>query len=181
MADEPQREKDETELLTLDQRITTPNPDQRKTDSIDINIQVTPGHDMVVNHLSGDQELGTGAEMNAVLEAENAGEGHTTVAEVQPVDNSVETPRTPDPETNGPDQQALKAAAPVEETPAEETPEVDEPAEEPAEVPAEPETPEEPAEVTQPDVNETDTPAQPEADEPAAPADEPTPEDVEGV
>src|SRR6185312_9888802 len=115
---------------------------------IDIDKAVMPGHDMVVNHLDGSQELAQGHVARAVMEQEAATNKFVPVDKVKAV--NTESPRSPDPETNGPDQQvpgqtadevvAASQPAPAEEQAeeapvaeeapaAEETPAVEEPAE----------------------------------------------------
>lgn len=118
-------------ITVVDRREESPLP------RININEPVTPGHDMVVNHIDGSQELAQG-HVAAAVHAQEAKDPSKVVAaadvEAGPAD---ENPRTPDPETNGPDQQVSGKTAdvvvadsqpdvnPNEVTPAHPTPESD--------------------------------------------------------
>lgn len=98
--------EDPTQTMTLDEKIQP----QTLGPTADLNIDepVTPGHDMVVNHLDGNQELGTGNEAVAVAAAEAKSGEHVAVSEVK-VPAETTSRSAPDPEVNGLDQQTLVA------------------------------------------------------------------------
>lgn len=122
---------------SLDSKIHTNEPVSLA--HIDINVMVTPGHDMVVNHVDGSQEVAQGHIAVAVM-AQEATNGGVVVAPADVEAQSTETPRSSDPEVNGKDQPVATTpvATPVEtpevpETPVEETPVTDNPTESPVE------------------------------------------------
>lgn len=113
---------DPTANMTVDEKIQ-PNT-ATAPESFDITVSVKPGHDMVINHLDGAQELGTGNEMLAVTAAEAASGTHVPLSDVQ-VDPETTHRSFPDPETNQPNPAVDAVTAPAEPV-----------------VPVEPETPE---------------------------------------
>lgn len=129
MTDEVHQD-DQTVNMSLDQKV---QPNTRTAPpTFDISQPVRPGHDMVVNHLDGAQELATGNEAVAVAAAEAESGQHVPVSAVQPQPTESVHRSTPDPETNQP---AVSAdSVPAEEAPAEveapTAPEVPEAAEE---------------------------------------------------
>lgn len=139
-------QNDPTTNMSIDQKIT-PNT-QTVPPTFDISQPVVPGHDMVINHLDGAQELGTGNEANAVVAAEAEQGQHVALSDVQPQPEETVHRSTPDPETNQPNP-AVATPSQLPEVGDErvneasvETP--DQPAEEP-EVPTVPDVPEEDA------------------------------------
>lgn len=122
MSDE-QHQDDPTTGMSIDQKIT-PNT-QSAPPTFDISQPVVPGHDMVVNHLDGAQELATGNEAVAVAAAEAEKGENVPVSDVQPQPEESNHRSMPDPETNQPNPAAPNAAqqaaapAPVEEAAAE--------------------------------------------------------------
>lgn len=93
--------------------------------TIDINVMVTPGHDMVVNHVDGSQELAQGSVALAVMAQEAVSGEHVDPADVTA--QSSEAPRSSDPETNGIDQQTVAASNAVASLVAATAPVVEEP------------------------------------------------------
>lgn len=141
--------------MTDNTPVTTTPGDNQAVESFDINIKVEPGHDMVINHLDGSQELGTAEERIRVEKEEGTAGSHQDP--VVPAANA-QAPATPvEPETPATDE-------------PEESPEVETPTETPApeEPVTAPETPESPAE--DPSTLNTE-PVEPPAEEPAKPAD----------
>lgn len=130
-------------ITVVDRRAETPLP------RININEAVTPGHDMVVNHIDGSQEMAQG-HVAAAIHAQEAADPSkvVSVADVEAGEPD-ENPRTPDPETNGPDQQVAGKTAdqvvadsqpdvsPNEVTPANPAPESEGAEEEAGKAPAE--------------------------------------------
>lgn len=107
--------EDPTTSMTLDEKI---QPQTLSVpDTFDISQPVTPGHDMVINHLDGTQELGTGNEMLAVTAAEADSGQHVPLASVQ-VAPETDHRSVSDPEVNGPDQAALLAEKVALQAPA---------------------------------------------------------------
>lgn len=168
----PVQTTDPTQTMTIDEKIQ-PNVAEPLA-TFDITIAVTPGHDMVINHGDGSQELSTGAEMLAVVAKETELGRNVPLAEVQAAVDPETTHRSvPDPEVNGTDQATLAAVVAPADAP---------------EVPDEPEAPAETPEqtpvsetVTEPDVA-PEKPAQdpvPQTSPETSVA--PTPEDVEGL
>lgn len=160
MADEVHQD-DPTMNMSLDQKIQ-PNT-QTAPPTFDISQPVVPGHDMVVNHLDGTQELATGNEANAIAKAEAEKGENVPLSEVQPQPEESTHRSVPDPETNQPNpavgRQLPETGDPVS-APAEQEP-VDDVT--PEEVEDEPETPKE------------------ETPEDSEEKSEPTSEDVDGV
>lgn len=132
-------------INVVDRRVETPLP------RVNINEAVTPGHDMVVNHVDGSQELAQGHVAHAVM-AEEAKTGEVVSLDSVNAGPAQENPRTPDPETNGPDQQVSGQTA--DEVVAASQPDVN--ANEPT--PAFP-TPSEGEEPAEPSVGEEDSKA----------------------
>jgi len=100
--------KDETTTMTIDEKIQPQTLSAPAT--FDISQPVVPGHDMVVNHLDGTQELATGNEAVEIAAREAVKGSNVPLSEVQ----GQVAPETlhrsvSDPEVNGPDQELLKA------------------------------------------------------------------------
>lgn len=104
---DPQHQDDPTTRMSIDEKIT-PNT-QTTPSTFDISQPVIPGHDMVINHLDGTQELGTGNEMLAVTAAEAESGSHVPLSDIQPQPKEILHRSVSDPEVNGPDQELLKA------------------------------------------------------------------------
>lgn len=131
---------------TIDESIQTQSPDPLPR--VNIDQPVTPGHDAVVNHVDGSQEVAQG-HVAAAIHAQEAKTGEVvSVADVE-AGEAQESPRSKDPETNGPDQQEpgktadeVVAETQPEENPEEVTPAFPSPKEDeaPAEAPAQPST-----------------------------------------
>lgn len=132
---------------SLDSNITQNQPVQLGT--INIDVSVTPGHDMVVNHVDGSQELAPGHVALAVMAAE-AKQGNVVSLDAVDAQPS-ESPRSNDPEVNGPDNQgqpqgktadevvaASQADAPVPPVPASPTEAAAAPAADAGKAPAQP-------------------------------------------
>jgi hypothetical protein len=98
---------DETVNMTIDEKIRPQTLTAPPT--FDISVPVVPGHDMVINHLDGTQELGTGNEALAVASQEAESGQHVPLSAVQPQPVESVHRSVSDPEVNGPDQVALKA------------------------------------------------------------------------
>lgn len=138
--------EDPTSTMTIDEKITPQTLTAPET--FDISIPVLPGHDMVINHLDGTQELGTGNEAVEIAAREAVKGSNVPLSEVK----GQVAPETlhrsvPDPETNQP---VVSETVEPEVTPEVE-PEVVTPTAEP-EVPEEPVTEPAPAEPTSADV-----------------------------
>lgn len=80
-----------------------------KLASIDINASVLPGHDMVINHVDGSQELAQGHVALAVMAKEAEVGDVVSKDDVEAL--ASESPRSKDPEVNGPDQQVAGQVA----------------------------------------------------------------------
>lgn len=85
---------------SLDVNIT-PNTKDIPT-SFDIHVSVVPGHDMVVNHVDGSQELASGEVAQKIMatEATNGGKVVSVASVTQPAEQPHRS--VADPETNQP-------------------------------------------------------------------------------
>jgi hypothetical protein len=131
MADSTHQE-DPTTTMSIDEKITVNTATAPAT--FDITVPVVPGHDMVINHLDGIQELGTGNEAVAVAAKEAETGTHVPLSDVQPQPAEVTHRSVPDPETNQPNPAVAPPATEEPETPVE--PEVPVEAETPVETPS---------------------------------------------
>lgn len=165
----PTHQDDPTVNMSIDQKVQ-PNT-QTVPATFDISQPVVPGHDMVVNHLDGVQELATGNEAVAVAAAEAEQGQHVPVSAVQPQPEETVHRSTPDPETNQPN--PAVPAVPAVVNPVE-TPEAPV---EPPETPVEASEPNPKEEDTAPSEVPSETPSEPSSDETT----EPSSEDVAGV
>lgn len=99
------QQPDETVEMALDTKIGV-NEDPKVLPRVNIDEPVVPGHDMVVNHIDGTQELAQGHVAAGIHAQEAETQEVVRVADFK-AGKSDENPRDKDPEVNGPDQEAV--------------------------------------------------------------------------